>query len=337
MRKMTEVIPGIHQARLPIPDNPLEYTNVYLVQGDSGYLLIDAGWNSEEALQVLKNQMNEIGADLKDISQIVVTHAHGDHYGLAGKLRQLSRAKIALHYLEKDLIASQNIQDIDAGKLLQQMSQWFLSNGVPTDESPQLHMWTWRRAGFAPPAIPDITLRGGETIAAGVFSLQVVWTPGHSPGHICLYEPTQKILFSGDNVLPGITPNISLQPHSTTNPLGNFLNSLNLVKQLAVNLVLPAHEHLFTGLRKRVEEIVHHHEQRCLEILETIKAKPKTAYEISGGITWMPEFGGVSFQDLAPLERRMAVLEALAHLEAMRVEGRVNKLLRGDIIYYQHT
>lgn len=331
---MPEIIPGIYQLQLPIPNNPLEYTNIYLVQGDDGHLLIDAGWNSEKALQSLKKQLAEIGIDFKDISQILVTHAHFDHYGLADRIRQLSQAKIILHYLEKNLIDTSYL-NID--EFLRQTEQWLRINGVPANELPIPRPASIGMKKFSAPTLPDTTLRGGETISTGVFSFQVLWTPGHSPGHICLYEPKQKILFSGDHILPIITPNISLQPQSSINPLGDFINSLNMVKQLDVNLVLPAHEHLFTGLQARVEEIIQHHQQRNSEILEAIKAEPKTAYQISTEVTWMPALGGVSFQNLAPWDRRMAVSETLAHLESMRVDGRIDKFPRDSIIYYQRA
>ena len=331
---MNEIIPGIYQLQIPIPNNPLEYTKAYLVQGDDEYLLIDTGWNDEAAFRSLKKQLAEIGINWKDISQILVTHAHRDHYGLAGRLKQLSRARISLHYREIDLLASryQNIEEF-----LRQTEQWFHSHGVPSSELPTAGAALAGMGRSGTHAQPDITLRGGETISAGVFKLQVLWTPGHSPGHICLYEPSEKILFAGDHVLPIITPNVSLQPQSELNPLGDFLNSLNMVKQLDVNLVLPAHEHLFTDLATRVEEIIWHHEQRNSEILEAMKIEPKTAYQISQKITWMPTLGGVRFQNLPPWHKRMAVTETLAHLEAMRVNGRVDKSLRDSTIYYQHT
>jgi glyoxylase-like metal-dependent hydrolase (beta-lactamase superfamily II) len=331
---MTKILPGIHQLRVPIPNNPLEYTNTYLVQGDDGYILIDTGVNTEEALQALEKQLSEIGIDFKDISQIVVTHAHGDHYGLVGQLKQLSQAKVSLHYLEQNLLAPRYTNMEEA---LRQSEQWFQGHGVPASElpSPQTAFPGMRQ--FSALALPDTILRGGETISAGVFNFQVVWTPGHSPGHICLYEPDQKILFAGDHILPIITPNISLQPQSKTNPLGEFLNSLNTVKQLDVAIVLPAHEHIFNDLPTRVDEIIWHHEQRNSEILEAIKTEPKTAYQISTVITWMPEMGGVSFKDLAIWDKRMAVSETLAHLEAMKDDGAVATISPDNITYYQRT
>ncbi len=331
---MNEIIPGIYQLQIPIPNNPLGYTNTYLVQGDGECLLIDTGWNDEEAFQSLQKQLTEIGIDFKDISQIIATHAHADHYGLTGRLRQLSQAKISLHYLEKNLLALRH-QNMD--EFLRQTEQWLHSNGVPADELATLRTASAEMKGFTAPPLPDTTLRGGEIISVGVFNFQVLWTPGHSPGHVCLYESTQKILFAGDHVLPIITPNVSLQTQSSVHPLGDFLNSLNTVKQLDVNLVLPAHEHLFTDLPARVDEIIQHHQQRNSEILEAIKSEPKTAYQISTEITWMPELDGVSFQNLAPWDKRMAVSETLAHLESMRVDGRVVKSPRDSIIYYQHN
>ena len=98
---MTEILPGITQLKVPIPNNPLGHTNVYLLRSDDGYILIDAGFNSDEAFIALKAQISDAGVDVAQISRMIITHAHGDHIGLAGKMRQLSGAKIALHKLEK--------------------------------------------------------------------------------------------------------------------------------------------------------------------------------------------------------------------------------------------
>jgi len=331
---MAEIIPGIYQLKIPIPFNPLEYTNIYLIKGDDGCLLVDAGVNTPEALQSVRRQLAEIRVNLTDISHIIVTHVHGDHYGLAGKLKELSRAKLALHQLEKNMIYPAYANAID---FFRQGDEWLRSNGVPANELPLPQPTPSGMQRFSPPALPDITFQGGETLSASGFNLQVVWTPGHSPGHICLYDPQRKVFFSGDHILPVITPNISLRLPSAGNPLGDFINSLNKVKTLDVRLVLPAHEQIFTNLRTRVEEIIQHHQHRNSEILDTLKTGPKTAYQVSEEITWMPEFGGVKFHNLAVWDRRMAVSETLAHLEALRVEGKISQFSRDGIIYYQRT
>jgi glyoxylase-like metal-dependent hydrolase (beta-lactamase superfamily II) len=331
---MIEIIPGIYQLQIPMPNNPLEHTNVYLVRGSDGYLLIDAGWNNDRAFKSLKEQLAEIGIAPGAISDIVVTHSHADHYGLTGKLKEHTGAKIALHHLEEKLLASRNG---DMRKMMLQTQDWFHSNGVPDETFPSHRISPSERRRFNNHTMPDIALRGDETISTGIFDLQVIWTPGHSPGHICLYEKDKKILFTGDHVLPGITPNISLQPQSEDNPLGDFLNALGKVRKLDVNTVLPAHEHIFTDLPGRINQITHHHGRRIMEITGAMKSGPKTAYQISAEITWMPDFGGVRFMDLNPWVRRMAVSETLAHLKAMEVDGIVDRFSDDEIVYYRHN
>ncbi len=289
-------------------------------------------------LNSLKRQLAEIGIDFEDISQIVVTHIHPDHYGLAGRLKQLSHAKIYLHYLEKNLIKPKYI---NMGELFEHIDHWLHIHGVITGELPPLQTVSLGMEESVAPTLPDITLRGGEIIHTRLFSFQVLWTPGHSPGHVCLYEPAKKILISGDHILPNttptITPNLGLYPQSSENPLGDYLDSLNALKQLDVNLVLPGHQNSFTGLQTRIEELIQHHKQRNSEILKALRDKPKTAYQISAEITWRADASGTGWQKLAPLDKRFAILKTIAHLESMRVDGEVSKLYRDDTTYYQST
>lgn len=331
---MTEVISGIYQLQIPIPSSSasLDHVNAYLVQGDNGYLLVDTGLNTEEAFDSFKRQLAEIGVDFKDISQIVITHIHPDHYGLAGRLKHLCRAKVALHYLEKDLIESRYI---DMDNLLQQMERWLHINGVPADEIPTLQGASLGMVRFVTPALPDITLRGGETISTGTFNFKVIWTPGHSPGHICLYEPTEKVLVAGDTVLATITPNVGLHTQSRANPLGDYTNSLNRIKNLEVRLTLPGHENIFTHLKPRIKKIMRHHRQRNREILGIIRAEASTAYQVATEVIWKRSTSMAGWQNLGPLDRRLAVLETIAHLESMRFTGKVDKFHRDGIIYYR--
>lgn len=335
---MTEVEPEIriHRLQLPFPDSPLEYVNAYLVEGDkdNGALLIDTGWDTEEAFDALKKQLAEIGIKPEDISQIVVTHVHPDHYGLAGKLKRLFNAKLALHNLEQDFIESRYIK---MDELLQQIEHLLQANGTPSDESTKLQRASLPLVKFVTPVLPDVTLHGDETITTGYSSFKVLWTPGHASGHICLYEPDKKILLAGDHVLPTITPHVGLHPQSSNNPLGDYLDSLNGLKQLDVKLVLPGHGQPFTTFKARIEEIIQHHQQRNSEILSALKASPKTAYQIASEITWLHNVKGISWDKLSPWNKRMAVLETLAHLEAMKITGKLEKSTRNDIIYYSKT
>jgi len=331
---MTEVIPGVHQLKLPIPFSSPEYVNAYLVQGDNGYVLIDSGWNADKVFVSLEKQLAEIGANIKDIYQIIITHIHPDHYGLVGKLKQLTHAEVLMHYIEKDLIETRYINmDI----LLQQMEQLLHSNGVPPKELSELKAASLGMVKFVSPTLPDVILHGGETISTGHFTFQVLWTPGHSPGHICFYEPVKKILFSGDHVLHKISPNISFHPQSSEDPLGDYIKSLNTIKQLEVNLILPGHGKPFSNLAARIEELIQHHEQRNTKILEMIKTEPKTTYQIATEMAWLSGTAGTSWQKLDALNKRLALLEILAHLKSMDISGKVEKISQNSINYYQRN
>jgi len=330
---MTEVTPGIHWLKLPIPmaDYNAIHVNAYLVEGSDGFLLIDGGWNTDESFDSLQKQLAEIGAGIKDISQIVVTHIHPDHYGQAGRLKRLSGASIAMHEIESGFIDSRYIH---MENLLEQTAQLMGVNGMPPEELANIRDASVDMVQHVIPVKPDVTLHGGETIATGRFTFQVMWTPGHSAGHICLYEPEKKVLISGDHVLPKITSNISRHPQSGENPLGRYLDSLKDLRQLDVALVLPGHEFPFTEFKPRIDELIRHHEARNREILATLNSKPKTAYEIVQEITW-----GVaeSWQDMPPFHQRLALFETLAHLELMTVSGRLEELSKNGIIYYRQT
>ena len=136
------------------------------------------------------------------------------------------------------------------------------------------------------------------------------------------------------HILPTITPNVSLHPQSIENPIGKYLDSLNDLKKLDTELILPGHEKPFTQLRPRIDELIQHHEQRILEILATIKGEAKTAYQIALEITWGD---GASWQNMPFFHKRLAIFETLAHLELMNINGQIGKLSRDNIIYYQKT
>jgi len=328
-----EIVPGIHQLKLPvpIPNNQLADVNVYLIQGENDWMLVDTGWNTEEAFDALEKQVREIGISFEDVSRIIITHFHADHYGLTGRLKQLSKATIALHQVERDLIDSRYI---DMDNLLAEIAQWLRLHGVPERKLPRLQKASLGARKFVLPALPEIALRGGEKFAHGSFNFEVLWTPGHSPGHICLYEPRKRILLSGDHILPTIFPNVGLHPQSGDNPLGDYLRSLEAIERLEVDLVLPAHEHVFAGLGQRIEELHRHHQERRAAIINVLLKGAKTAYEISLEIPWIINGVTMSFEELTPLDKRLAVMSALAHLEPLRAEGKAERFLRDGTMFY---
>jgi glyoxylase-like metal-dependent hydrolase (beta-lactamase superfamily II) len=330
---MTEVTPGIYWIELPtlMAESESVHVNTYLIQGDRGFLLVDAGWNTSKSFDALQRQLSEIGADIKDISQIVITHVHPDHYGQAGKIKHLSGAGLALHEIEKGFIQARYV---NIEKMSELILHWLGINGMSPEELQATRESTMEIGKYVIPTDPDITLHGGETITAGMFTFQVLWTPGHSPGHICLYEPEKKILIAGDHILPTITPNVGRQPDTRDNTLGDYINSLESIKHLDVELILPGHESPFKAFKPRIEELIRHHEDRNNEVLLSLKDGPKTACQVAKKITW-----GVTsdWQDIPLFHQRLAISETLAHLEYLTANGLLEKSTRDDIIYYQQT
>ncbi|MEE8372518.1 MAG: MBL fold metallo-hydrolase [Dehalococcoidia bacterium] len=323
-----EVYPGIHHIRLPIPfavsgeiGEIVADSNSYLIRGNDGWLLVDPGWDDPQTLGVLEEGIRQAGASIEDISQIVATHFHPDHYGLAGQVRKISGAKVALHQKESPFI---ELRHIPSEQRLQGMTDWLLRNGVPENEIPDVD-FTMKMD------VPDVFLSGGEKIGTGQFDFEVMWTPGHSPGHICLYDKEKRLLISGDHIIADITPDISAYPMSGSNPLGDYLNSLRKVDKLDVQLVLPGHGSPFDYFQRRVNEILEHHRDRMKAILGILKDGPMTAYEIASRIQWIPQKGGVAWEALDSLNQRMALMETLAHLGMLQEDEEVGKVATPDL------
>jgi len=176
------------------------------------------------------------------------------------------------------------------------------------------------------PHAPEVKLEDGDTISNDSFEFEVLWTPGHSPGHICLYERERRFILTGDHVLYETTPHVGLNPQSGDNPLGNYISSLKKLERLKVHFILPGHGPMFNALGLRIENILQHHEERKRAIMQALRDGLKTAYEIAQQIPWMVDEGRISFQNLAIWDRRMAVTETLAHLKLLMEEDRVGNV-----------
>ena len=326
-----KVAPGIYQLKVPIPDNPLGNLNCYLVEGKEGWLMVDTGWFTPEAFNSLKTGLKDMGIALTDIATIVVTHVHPDHFGLAGRIKQVSPdTKLITHQFEADLIETRYIKFSD---LRHKVGIMLRRHGVPSLELSSLGSSSMPALEFVRVTFPDSTLYGGEIIPTGRYNLEVIWTPGHSIGHICLYEPRNQLLFSGDHILPHITTNVSYHVQSGDSPLGDYLYSLHKLENLPVDKILPAHEDIFTDLQGRITELTEHHNNREAEIQQAILEGHRSAYEISSEITWnVPDF---NWDNLPPLHKRIAVMETIAHLECMRWEGKVQRIIEDEFITFR--
>ena len=176
----------------------------------------------------------------------------------------------------------------------------------------------------------DATLDDGEKVLLDGSTLDVFWTPGHAPEHMCLFDEDKRLLYSGDHVLPRITSHVSLHTYQKGDPLRDYLRSLDRLKGLQVDAVLPAHEHVFHDLDGRITELKLHHRRRCREIMNTIMLKEKAVFQISAEVSWDSK----PWPQMYFWSKRMAAAETLAHLVYLKNEGKIEEELRDGVLYY---
>jgi glyoxylase-like metal-dependent hydrolase (beta-lactamase superfamily II) len=302
---------------VPLPASSLRYVFVYVFETDAGPYIVDTGWNADESWDALSTGLERIGTSVSAVQGVLVTHIHPDHYGLAGRVREASGAWVALHPADAALITDRYDEPTD---LLAQVGTMLRRMGAPGEEILALQNASMPVRGLVDEIQPDVLLEDGDRPEVPGWDLRSVWTPGHSPGHLCFWEPTNKVLLAGDHVLPRITPNVSLHPQAGDNPLGDFLLSLHKLEAYEAEEVLPAHEYRFVDLRSRLAELVAHHEQRFTEIRAALDAQAATAWDIASHMRWSRPW-----DQIVGFMRRAAVSEALAHLRAMEVRGEIKE------------
>jgi glyoxylase-like metal-dependent hydrolase (beta-lactamase superfamily II) len=312
------VRPGIWSIPVPIPNNPLRYVLVYALELDNGVALVDAGWPTDDAWLTLNTGLTEAGGSINDVQAVVVTHLHPDHYGLAGRVREASGAWVGLHPADAKLLDSR-YHDTDG--LIERMRELLEMSGVPEDKLPDLNMASMEIKSTLDVALPDKLIEDHEMLDLPGWDFRAVWTPGHSPGHICLHSDQHKLLLSGDHVLPRITPNISFHSQQFANPLGDYLESLAKVRALHPDEVFPAHEYRFSGLDERLDVLEAHHADRLSQIEDILEKHPGiSCWDTTLALTWSRPW-----EDILDYMQRAANGETLAHLVLLERGGRVTR------------
>lgn len=306
---------GLWSIPVPLPDNPLRYVLVYALEAGSQLVLVDAGWNTEAAWQALSSGIAEAGFAVSDITGVLVTHIHPDHYGLAGRVREATGAWVALHPDDAALIPGRYGADVQS--VIALMRRQLLQHGVPEESVVELSDASMGLLDFVHAVEPDRLIEDGARIDLPGWELRAIHTPGHSPGHVCFHDASRRLLFSGDHVLPRISPSITVHPQAPDNPLADFLSSLQRVGDLDVTEVLPAHEWRFRPLRERVRELEQHHRDRLDEVLRVVaELVHPTAWDIAQQLHWSRPWDSIN-----GFMRRSAVGETLAHLTLLQRRG----------------
>ncbi len=312
---------NIFRIRVPLPDNPLQQLNSYFISGSDHNLLIDTGFNLKECYDALTKGLEALHADMSK-TDLFLTHLHSDHCGLAPAIVKSGRhvyiSETDLKYLNDSAYLT---------KITNAMYDGMGAAGV-TDQMRDA-MFDFNPSIEYAPGTDQIaydSVRDGDTIDVGGYHFRCILTPGHTPGEMCLWEESRRILILGDHVLFDITPNITAWP-DVEDSLGDYLESLHLVEDLDVRLALPGHREI-GEFRPRIAELYRHHETRLEKCREALRKKPdSTLYEVASQINWKIRVS--SWEEFPATQLFFALGESQAHLDHLRKLGEIS-VMRDD-------
>jgi len=315
-----EVAPGVHRISLPLPNDSLRAVNVYAIRDGDGLVLIDGGWALDEATRALEAAVGELGHDLSAIKRFLVTHVHRDHMTLALRVRRLFGAKVEIGIGERESVnaltsgdrfgAMSGLRRWGAGSLWEALTS---AAAEPREQEPY--------------AQPDGWIRDRQEIRLEGRKLLAIATPGHTRGHTVFVDSAAGLLFSGDHILPRLTPSIGFEPVRARSPLGDFLDSLHVILGQPDLRLLPAHGQVRASAHARARELVEHHEDRLLATLRIIGGRRLSAFDVARELPWTKQSRALG--DLEITHQALAVGETAAHLDVLVDRGELRVVVSG--------
>jgi len=314
---------GWLQVKVPVPFS-LKWVNSYLIPEETGYTLIDPGLRTDEAIQVWDNVLQYHGLKWTNITTILLTHQHPDHYGLAGYVQERSGAPV---YISRRAHEYAVRLWGDESQFSKQLQALYAKHGMPIENREAIaeNLETFVEMVSPQPAVTYF--EAGEQIMIGGMSWQLIDAPGHANGQLCFYQKNRKWMVCGDQVMPHITPNVSIVPGEDGDPLDAFLGSLQELAKYEVELAFPGHRDPFPDFQGRIVELQQHHVRRLDKMVTMIEEEPRTAYGMCEAL-----FGNRLNGNAHQL--RFAMSETLAHLVYLENQARVSSVDHEGIIYY---
>ena len=316
---------GIVQMRLPMAGNPMRFINAYVLDDDDGATLVDCGWKADDVLAALHAGLAQHGRSLADIGRLLITHVHFDHYGLAGTLMRAGVPVLAMHPLDWTT-AQRHLTDPAAFDA--DADAWIARNGFHLSDDTFAEDLQHHRTELTP---PTTLLDDGAMVGR----LRAMWTPGHTPGHLCFVDRISGKMLTGDHVLDPVTPHVGVWLEEAGNPLGAYEASLERVAAADASGALPAHGEPFADIAGRADELLAHHRVRETQILAALDDGSHSATEIARALPWRRR--GDPFDTLPEMHQQFAVAETIAHCEHLRSRALVTRDSDVTPIVYART
>lgn len=324
-----EIQKDIYQIEVFLPNNPLKILNSYLIKGQDRNLLIDTGFAKKESYESLLRGLEKLNVDMKK-TDVFLTHLHDDHIGLVKYIIQ-DNCKVYMHPEDQKTLVLLN--DRDVWKNEEQFNE---KMGFPKGRIGEA-LSSFRDLGEIqrqPKEFIYQDITEGDIIKVGEYEFKCIFTPGHTPGHCCLYEENNKILIGGDLILDKITPNISLNNKQwLENPLEAYINSLNKVRKLDIGIILTSHRNCIRGARNRIEELKEHSYKRLEEVMKVLQAKHILCpYDLAGYMNW--NIRAKSWEEFPLTQKFFALGETMANLVYLESKGLVERdIIQGKIYF----
>lgn len=321
----------IHRLELPLPLDGLDIVNCYVIIGNDEVTLVDPGWSSSAGEHALVAGLRALGADRADVRRTLVTHAHPDHFTLAAKWQQEAGIPLHLGSLEKPSVLALN----QATSRFPRQATLLELAGAPALAARirDLELLDYERDMAWAPA--DVWLEDQQIIDCGGVSIRAHSVPGHTRGHVVYEDLATGALFTGDHVLPRVTPAIGLELEPEPSPLANYLTSLQVLLDRPDAAMLPAHGPVSPSVHERSRELLEHHHHRFVAVRTEVSKGPRTAYDVATAMRWTRREQPLS--NLDPVHQMTAIVETMYHLDVLASRGELTRAPRGDVMEYDIT
>jgi glyoxylase-like metal-dependent hydrolase (beta-lactamase superfamily II) len=306
------VLPGVWRLRLPLPWAGVPHVNAWALAAGSGIVLVDTGIGGAGGMRQLELAMSQAGLRVEHVRLLVCTHAHSDHYGLAGPIVDEAGCELWMHPDHEHMTARAEDPDTMVDRRIEVARQ----SGVPEDIVEQYEERRGQPIGVDRVVLPDRDLVPGVEVETDHGVWHVYETPGHAPSHVCLHQPDRGLLLSGDHLLGRVS--LYYDYGHTPDPAGEFLASMDTIDALDARLCLAGHARPFRDVRAHIDANRRAVAERVERVRSALADGPRTPFDVVPAL--------VGTDELTPILLNWGLNESLCYLRYLEVRERVRRL-----------